>query len=486
MSFWSFENLRAVVAGRWLNRPAAVHASEPAGLSTDSRTLRHGQIFCALRGPRHDGHDHLQAAADAGAALLLVERGDAHHELHRPAPPVLKVEDTYAALARLAAAYRRTLRGEVIAITGSVGKTTTKQMVHAVLAPLGPGTVSPRSYNNRVGVPLTILNAEPADRYIVVEVGTNAPGEIASLARIVEPDIAVITAIGLAHVEKLGSIEGIAAEKAALLRFLPDHGLAVVNGDAATLTPYLKPAERVIRFGRGEACDLRLTDRAARDEMQSFQVNNRAWFDLPLPGEHNALNALAAVAVGRHLNLRDEQIAAGLRSLTTPAMRLQVVKVGGRDGAVTVINDAYNANPTSMAAALTVLRDFPTDGRRVAVLGDMAELGERGPELHRQLGRQTLEAGVDLAVLIGRLGLYAAETISKAGREQAMHTEPALDEAAAERIAEQLRPGDVVLLKASRVMGLERLLPAIERRFTAPAIETDDPAARRAGCRSSR
>lgn len=461
MSFWAPDNLREVTAGRWLRRPQQGDAlAEPFGVSIDSRTIERDNVFVALRGERFDGHDYLQQATDRGGALLVVDRDDAT----RPAAsPALLVADTQAALTRLATAYRRRLSATVIAITGSVGKTTTKALIHAVLSPNMPGRAAPRSYNNQIGVPLTLLGARPTDRYVLVEVGTSAPGEIARLARIVEPDVAIITAIGHAHIEKLGSLAGVAEEKAALLRHLRDDGLAIVNGDAPHLGEHLKHLRRLVRYGRSEACDLRLTDCRPVGSAMTFTINDRATFTLPLAGEHNVVNALAAVAVGRHLNLDDPQIVDGLARAVAPPMRLQTRVLGGAEG-LTLINDAYNANPDSMAAAIAVLAGMDVAGRRIAMLGDMAELGDAGPRMHRELGGCVAAAGIDRATFIGPLSAHAAGAMAEAGGEATHIAE--LTDAGTHAIAAELRPGDAVLVKASRSMRLERLADAIAERFT--------------------
>ncbi len=468
MRFWTLDNFREVTAGRWLRRPADDTApADLAGLSPDSRRIAPGQVFCAIAGERFDGHQFIQQAIDAGAAMVMVEQEACLEGVRTGTAAVLLVDKTVSALGRLASAYRRRLGAKVIAVTGSAGKTTTKQMIHAVLASRYVGKASPRSYNNHIGVPLTLLAVEPRDRYVVVEVGSNAPGEIAALGRIVEPDIAIITHVGLAHVEKLGTLADVAREKAALLTSLREGGLAIVNGDIESLQGHLKVAPNLIRFGRSDACDLRLTDCHPTPGGARFTVNGRAAFELPLLGEHNAVNALAAVAAGRHMNLDDDQIAAGLREVAPPNMRLNVRRLGQGERAITIINDAYNANPDSAAAALAVLAAYPTSGRRIAVLGDMLELGQQAPPLHRALGERVTGSGIDAAVFIGRAGLFAAEAAARVWDESKVHAIAAWDDQTADHVASLIRPGDTVLLKGSRAMGLERLVPAIEHRFGA-------------------
>lgn len=474
MRFWAPDNLRLITAGRWLKRTDELEMFEPTGVSTDTRSLQRGQMFIALRGERFDGHDFLETAAQAGASVLVVDRETPGRAVTAKGVAVLLVENTYTALARLAAAYRRTLSATIIAITGSVGKTTTKQMIHAVLGTAYKGTASPKSFNNHIGVPLTLLNATTTDRYVVVEVGTNAPGEIAALAKIVEPNVAIITYIGSAHLERLGSKQAIADEKASLLRFIRDDGLAIVNGDRPELAEHLKAVRRLVRFGSSDANDLRLTRCQRTPRGIDFTINDRTSFHVPMLGRHNAVNAMAAVAVGRHMNLSDDRIAEGLNSAEPASMRLNLTQFGRGDEAVALINDAYNANPDSMAAAIDVLANLPGASRRVAVLGDMAELGEHAATLHRDLGVTLANAPIDLAILIGPMMLFAAETLSKHWPADRIHAMPALDDDVAKQTAALLEPGDTVLIKASRSAGLERLLPAIEQRFdTTDALPTE-------------
>ena len=473
MSFWTPENIRHITAGRWLVRPADPQgaAASVHGVSIDSRSLRAGEVFVALRGDRFDGHDFLSAAAAGGASLMLVSRADAAVRISGCG--VLLVEDTLTALTQLAVAYRKAFTGRVIAVTGSVGKTTAKHLIHNVLSLKYTGTASPKSFNNHIGVPLTVLNAGARDQYLVAEIGTNAPGEITALSRIAQPDIAVITAIGAVHLERLGSLEGVLREKASLLSHLTDTGVAVVNGDVPGLAAYRKVTPAMITYGRSGECDLRLTDYKPLPDGSTFEINGRWRFRLPLLGEHNVFNAMAAVAVGRYMKLDEEQIADALAAATPPAMRLQAQKIGDDGASITLINDCYNASPVSMTAAIGVLAGFPAAGRRVAVLGDMLELGPESPAFHRQIGETVAASDIDQAVFIGTLSAGAAEPVLRrwdAGRVRAVG--PWTADTASE-VASMIEPGDTVLLKASRGMQLERLIPAIENRLhdlAAPAL----------------
>lgn len=467
MSFWTQENIRRITGGRWIERPSDLMAARPLkGVSIDSRAVAPGQIFCALKGEHFDGHDFLKQACQAGAALLLVERAEPAAQIAGSGAGVLLVADALKALTQLATAYRRTLPCRVIAITGSAGKTTTKHLVHELLKGHFPGKASPKSFNNHIGVPLTILSAEPSDAYLVVEVGTNAPGEISALGRIVEPDVAIITHIGLAHLMGLGTPQGILKEKASLLSHVRTGGLAILNGDHPGLLPYRTLVPNVITFGRGKDCDLRLSECRQQGPLLHFRVNNRQAFELHMLGEHNAMNALAAIAAARSMKLSDEQIAQAMKKINPPPMRLDTQAIARPDGsAFTLINDAYNANPDSMAAALEVLKQLPTRarGRRVAILGDMAELGEASPALHRELGQRVVDSEIDLAVFIGHLSMYAAETALRHWTEKRVHAIERLSDSAAAQVASLIGDGDVVLIKASRSQGFEKLVDPLSR-----------------------
>ncbi|MEX2672470.1 MAG: UDP-N-acetylmuramoyl-tripeptide--D-alanyl-D-alanine ligase [Phycisphaeraceae bacterium] len=467
MSFWTPRSLRDVTSGRYLPSPdTSPSHRDLQGLSTDTRSLIPGQVFLALRGDNFDGHDFLEAAAEAGAGLLMIDRPEAAAALADRCD-VLVVNDTLKALTQMATAYRRGLTGRVIAITGSAGKTTTKHLIQTILSRHHRGSASPRSFNNHIGVPLTLLQAQRGDAYTVVEVGTNAPGEIAALAKIVQPDVAVITHVGAAHLEGLGSLDAILREKASLLNHLQPDGLAIVNGDIAGLHPYRKIVRATLSFGTAPGCDLRLTDYQPDATACTFEVNDRTRYRLPMLGRHNAMNALAAIAVARHMQLSEAQIAEALAEAPPADMRLEVRTVGRGDRAITLINDAYNANPDSVAAALGVLADYPATGRRVAVLGDMLELGDEAAARHRQVGEQVLAAKLDLAVFAGPLMMFAAEAVNRTLPSDRVLALPDWGEPGTlEKVAALLQPGDTVLLKGSRGMRMERLIQTLEHRLS--------------------
>ncbi len=465
MTFWTPDSFLRITGGQWLHSPQTVSDQTPlTGLNTDTRSVQPGQVFCALRGERFDAHDFLDQAAACGAAMLIVDRPEKVNAASRPNTWVLGVPDTRKALAQLAGAYRATFRGKVIGITGSVGKTTTKRLIHAALSKQRRGTASPKSFNNDIGVPLTLLAAKPNDDYTLVEIGTNAPGEIAMLSAIAQPDIAVITAIAPAHVGGLGGVDAILKEKTSMLQYLKPGGVAVLNGDTPGLRESGNPTTTVL-YGKADDLAIHLSNYRATETGSQFTVDDQS-YTLPLLGEHNAANALAAIAVGRLLGLTDAAIAEGLAHAQTPPMRLERLTLGEGDHAIQLINDAYNANPASMASAISVLCEQPASGRRVAVLGAMAELGSASEHFHAELGERVAASSVDLAIFVGQATQPAVDAMARHGRaDVALHL-PEFNESTLIQLADKIKPGDTVLIKASRSAALERLVPALEARFT--------------------
>ncbi len=497
-AFWAPRSIQAATDGQWLVPPDPP-TSGLQNVSIDSRAIEANQVFIALQGDRFDGHDFLTDALDAGAGLLVVsdlakaqrvQQAAKDHKAQRklPGAGVLHVPDTLTALQAMARAYRDCLRQDkvaVIAVTGSNGKTTTRHLIHAVLSAAMRGCQSPKSFNNHIGVPLTLLGTKPGERFVVVEVGSSAPGEIAKLAQLVKPDTAVITHIGAAHLEGFGGLEAVAKEKSALLQYIQPGGVGIVPGknvEQTTLTqPFFKLPTGValIRFGEGPHNDLRLTDYETDGLGVRFAVRNNSptasslatRFQVPLLGRHNATNTLAAIAVARWMGLSDTLIADALSHASGVPMRLNVQRLGTAHQPLVVINDAYNANPDAMIAALKALIDFPLPatpqgaGRRVAVLGDMLELGHAEPTLHRRVAQQLAQWGdaIHLVVCIGqRCAQHMLPVLSGAWSTKRVHGYPAWHDKLPQRVAALIRPGDVVLFKASRGMGLERLIAGIQ------------------------
>jgi UDP-N-acetylmuramoyl-tripeptide--D-alanyl-D-alanine ligase len=489
MSFWTLDNIKAAIGGSWLARPEGLSRRidsgelSLAGAAIDSRAVKPGNVFFALRGEKTEGHLFIPQAAASGARLAITERPDALTSLPAganagPACAVLLVPDAAQALLRLGAAYRKTLdTTRVIAVGGSNGKTTTTRLIHTILSRTLRGTSSPKSFNNALGVPLTILNAKKSDNYLVCEVGTNAPGEIAVLAGALEPDVAVITSIGREHLEGLASLAGVAREEASLLCSLRPRATAIVPADSPELDEALRTLfsapgsarsrTSLVRFGISEAADVRIADAAElplSNPGVRFTLNARTTHHIPLLGRHNALNATAAIIVARRLGVPEAEIAAGLAAAKPAEMRMERRRVSLPGGDIELINDAYNANPDSMLAALGVLAAHAGEGasRRVAVLGDMLEMGDASVRAHEEIGRALARTReIDLVILVGAAMEHAATASNDPARFVRLDS---LDNQGATVAASHLRPGDLVLLKGSRRMALERLIPALESR----------------------
>jgi UDP-N-acetylmuramoyl-tripeptide--D-alanyl-D-alanine ligase len=447
-----------------------------AGVSTDSRTVETGQLFCALSGPQFDGHSFVAEALRRGAVGAVIAAGradDVFAALDRAglddqsAGAIIEVDDVLAALGRLAAYHRRQLAVNVIAVCGSNGKTTTKAMIDHVLSARLRGRCSPKSFNNAIGVPLTLLSAEPGDEYLVVEIGTNAPGEVKQLGAIAQPTMAVITSIGAEHLEGLRDLDGVAAEECSILATLRPGGFAAVNVDMPHVRPHLPPdGATLATFGRDATADLRLTLTRYEEPWLCFQLNDRFAYRLRVPGAHNAANAAGAIAIARRLGFEHDQIAARLESFILPPMRTEMIRLGG----VTILNDAYNANPHSAAAAIEALESLPCRGRRVVVFGEMRELGPHAAELHREIAQRLAQARIDKVVLVGGAGDWMFDTLA----ERSLFG-PAVQrcenvEQCVAGLAGELHDGDVVLIKASRAVGLDRLVEPLRQRFAAAPV----------------
>ncbi len=516
MDFWTATILQQVTGGQWLRPPGEKYRQfKLAGVSTDSRSIAAGQVFLALKGDRFDGHAFLSQAKEAGAALLVISDRDAVSELAEDenAPAVLLVDDTLDALQAMAKAYRDVLAEAgctVISISGSNGKTTTRNLVHAVLATRFAGSQSPKSFNNHIGVPLTLLAARPEDDFVVVEVGTNHPGEVDALGEIVRPDVAVITSLGREHLEYLGDIDGVAEEEAAILKYVRAKGLVVHFGSWHSLPIGPLPMRFLdmlpvdvadVRLGQDDNCHL--SARFPHNQVhlpQYFEVFTQnecrqiAPAEAPpleaklyLMGAHNVANALAAVAVGRWLGVSEKELVDGLAEVRPVPGRMEPRRIGTPDSGVVLIDDAYNANPESAIQAAATLascqRTEPNPPRRVLVMGDMFELGEQAAALHRQVGQQVATfnasgaapdaAAIHLVMLIGETSCQytAGPLLEHWPISRVLRFDQWTDELP-ETIADLLEPGDIVLLKASRGMRLERLIPAIEQRFGHPSSNT--------------
>jgi UDP-N-acetylmuramoyl-tripeptide--D-alanyl-D-alanine ligase len=432
-------------------------AGEVTGAVTlDSRTVAPGDLFVAVAGERVDGHDYLPAAAAAGAVGALAARAD-------PALPCIVVADPVAALGRLAAAVHARLAAgglRTLGITGSSGKTSTKDLLGQVLAAAGPTVSPPGSYNNDIGLPLTVLAADAATRYLVLEMGSRGPGHIARLCRVARPEIGVVLNVGSAHLGEFGSADGIAVAKGELVEALPPDGTAVLNADDPRVIGMApRTRARVLTTGRGDGADVRATGVALDDTGRAAFTLAAAGEEHPVHlrvvGEHQVANALSASGAALAAGMAPADVAAAL-SAAGPRSRWRM-EVDRRADGVTVVNDAYNANPESMRAALAALAALPGE-RRIAVLGAMGELGPGAAAEHERLGRDAAAAGVDLVVAVGADAVGIASGAVAAGRRPGEESVHVPDRAAARALlSERLRPGDVVLVKASRSYGLELL-----------------------------
>ena len=382
------------------------------GVSTDSRSCGTGQLFVALRGPQFDGHHFLSHARDRGVAAAMVESGCNDCDLGLP---LLRVDDTRHALGRLAAAWRNRFDIPVVAITGSNGKTTVNEMVTVVARRCGEVLATRGNLNNDIGLPLTLLELGPQHRFAVVEMGASHAGEIALLAGLAQPRVGVVTCCAPAHLEGFGSVEGVARAKGELYEGLPADGVAIINADDAWASYWRRCAgSRSIRtFALDADADYRgrCTSTAGGMSLEVTTPAGEFRTSLALLGAHNARNAVAATAVAHVLGVALGDIAAGLASVAPVPGRLQVRR--SRDGAC-IIDDSYNANPASLAAALEVLAGFPSP--RWLVLGDMAELGAQAPQMHRQAGYSARRARVDALFAVGDLARESVAGFGDGGR----------------------------------------------------------------------
>jgi len=428
-------------------------------ICTDSRHVQAGDLFFALAGDRFDGHDFLSEVARKKVAAVVMDRT-------KPAPAnlgcaVLAVENTRRALGRLAAHYRAEFQLPMVAVAGSNGKTTTKELLSSVLREKYTTLSSEASFNNDIGVPLTLLKLEHAHGAAVLEAGTNHPGELAPLLGMIQPRLGVLTSIGREHLEFFGGLAGVAEEEGWLAELLPADGKLFANGDSEWVTSVTRRSRAgVMRVGFGPQNDWRVAGVATDETGISFQVTApRLEFNgdyrVNLLGRHQAVNAVLATAVGAELGLNPEEVRRGLMKCQPPKMRLQIWEAHG----VWVLDDCYNANADSMLAALQTLRDLPVQGRRIAVLGDMAELGSQSAAAHIEIGRHAAELAVNCLVTVGTRAGETARSARSAGLENVREFEDVL--AAARAVKEMVRPGDLVLLKASRAAGLERVGEAL-------------------------
>jgi len=449
------DEIRRAVCGKWLSRKKRVPLT---GVSIDSRTARQDDLFVAIRGEKHDGHDYLADAVEKGCLAAIVDsRHDISEELLKGFyTGVIVVEDTREALLDLGGYYRSVMSATLVAVTGSNGKTTVKNMIDHVLSKRYEGTSGAESYNNEIGLPLTILSAGGTGDYVVCEIGTSNPGEINRLSGVARPDIGVITSIAPSHVEGLGTVESIAAEKGSMMGWLGNDKTGIVCADNPELNRVLQGCEtKLISFGISRDADLRLTDYRRESWGQLFLINDYLPVRLGIPGKHNALNAIAAIAVCARFGFSMEDAAEILSDYRLPPMRLERQCLDS----IQLINDSYNANPGSVAAAIEVVSE-DSSGRLVAVIGDMLELGDDSESLHEKIGDLVASRGFGLVVGVGDMGAVVARRAADHGIDTAVFPDASK---AGRALGGLVRKGDTVLIKGSRAMKLESLVSGVEK-----------------------
>ena len=424
-------------------------------ICTDSRALKAADLFLALRGENFDGHTFIAEAAKRGAIGAVVEQS---LEGLPPGFAQIEVGNTLDALQKISASYRRQLALQVVAVTGSNGKTSTKDFTAAVLGQNFHVTKTEGNFNNHIGLPLTMLRARSSDQIGVFEIGMNHPGEIAPLAALAAPDVAIITNIGVAHIEYMGSREAIAQEKGALAEALQPSGLVILNADDDFSKSIAARTKADVIFCGLDQGDVRATDLRQDFNGMKFRLGaDGHWVDaeLPVPGVHMVRNALLAVAAGRFFGLSLEECAEGLRGMRLTRGRLEQKIIDG----IHVLDDTYNANPDSAAAALRTLAEMPAKGRRIAVLGRMGELGIESENGHRRVGKIAAELGIDCIIDVGAAPSYIAEEAERGGVAQVLR--PANAQDAVQALREIAKPGDVVLVKGSRSAKMERIVEGL-------------------------
>ncbi len=452
------ERIRLADASRALGLPPGRDRDlAVTGVSIDTRTLVSGDLFVAIRGERFDGHAFVGEAFERGAAAAVVARGAGPV---RALGPTLLVEDTVTALQDLSAWYRGRFEPRLVAVTGTNGKTTTKDMIAGALSTSMSTLKTEGNLNNHIGVPLTLFGLTRDHAAAVVEMGMNHPGEIARLAHVARPEIGVITNVSRAHLETMEDLDSIARAKGELLEALPADGVAVLNADDERVMAQAPRTRAVVQtFGLSERAGTRAVGVEQRARGVRFELAYGVSVELPVPGRHNVMNALAALAVSRALGVDAREAASGIASFAPSAMRMATARIAGR----TVLNDAYNANPGSLAAALDTLEAVAAGRPTAAVLGDMLELGDESRAAHREAGARVAELGIDYLFLFGREVAALAEGAVASGmlRERVNTYE---SKAALAQDLEALLPEHaVVLVKGSRGMRMEEVVELLGR-----------------------
>jgi len=442
------------------------------GIGTDSRTVKKGDCFFAIKGPDHDGHDYIFDAVTAGAVCVVASRA-----VEPCGVPILMVDDTIEALGRIANCYRREMGFKVVAVTGSAGKTSTKQVIYNCLKSRFKCLRSPKSFNNAIGVPLTILAAEAGHEILILELGSNSLGEIESLSRMAEPDVALVTNVYPAHLEGFGSLDNIIKEKASICLGLRDCGSVgsfLINGAVASLVAYCDSMGREFTtFGFGSGCDIKASE-IVRGGFSGELTIEETKVSVPLPGMANLSNVLSGWSVCKQLGVTIEQFAESVGSLRAEPLRLEICMDFPR---LTVINDCYNANPASIANALDCLERIVEEhekgvGRSVFICGEMAEMGKESDSMHYELGRSIAEKRIDIVLATGQ---FAGDVEMGVGSVQGSQTEVKVlknTEELCNNLQEFIHPDDIILVKGSRCSHLEKAVARLRLFFPDFGVKT--------------
>ena len=447
------------------------------GVSIDSRTARPGDCFFAIAGDNFDGHDYLPDVAAKGAACAVVSKDISREDFNGCV--LLKVNDTVKALGDFAKQYRRQAAFKVVAITGSVGKTTTRQITHHVLSQHRRCYQAPKNFNNNIGLPLTLLGAGPTEEVVIAEIGSSSPGEVAYLTRIAQPDIAVVTSVCPAHLSGFGNLRTIIREKLSIAQGLRSGGILVINGDSSELVDTCRAdlglqvdghGSQVITFGKSDRCDIQAKNITYNDAASRLTIDGTQVL-LPLPGRGNVENALAAWSVCSRFGLTIDDFASAVKTLPPVPMRAELLQIG----TLTVLNDCYNANPVSMNNALDILANLDSSENRrlVFICGDMAELGQQAQALHAELGRNIAHAKVKLLLAVGefaKITTRAAKTDDKhrlsSRKAGALRTKSFKDTlSACNNLEKFVKDYDILLVKGSRAAGLELVVEKLKELF---------------------
>ena len=456
MKEFSIKDLARIIKAE----PAGDITGSITGVSIDSRTVKPGDCFFAVVGDNFDGHNYVGQAIAKGAVCAVVSKDVG-------GGPILKVADTVKALGDFARHYRQQAGYKVVAITGSVGKTTTRQIAHHILSQHFHVSQAQKNFNNQIGLPLTLLDADEETQIVVAELGTNHPGEIAYLTRIALPDVAVITSVYPAHLEGFGDLQTIIEEKLSISEGLQSDGAFIINGDFDRLVSACKAkgskTSRLYTFGKSDSCDIQARNINRTGLGSSFTIDGTQLYS-PLPGLGNVDNVLAAWAVCSQFGLSLDDFAKALKIQPTVSMRAELLQIG----TLTILNDSYNANPASMTNALDILTNIDSTGKRrlVFICGDMAELGSQTEHLHTELGPSIAGAGVQLLITVGKFAKIAAES-AKSRAEHDLRIKCFDDTlSACNNLKDYIKDYDIILVKGSRTAGLETAVEKLKQLFS--------------------